>query len=108
MIHTNESFVSELVSSAVSKKHIYGAILCVENEDDSLSFLHGAGNLSINRPYFIASVTKLYVTAVLLRLRSKNYLSLHNKIEDYLSDEILHDLHIFQGKEYSREITLNS
>lgn len=107
MVRTIESsFVSELVSTAVSKKHIYGTVLCVENGDNSLSLLHGAGNLTINKPYFIASVTKLYVTAVVLKLRSKNCLSLQNKISEYLSDEILHELHLFKGKEYSKEITI--
>lgn len=80
--------------------------MCVENGDDSLSLLKGAGNLTIDRPYFIASVTKLYVTAVLLNLRSKNSLNLHDKISDYLKDETMHELHIFKGKDYSREITI--
>ena len=65
------SFVEELVSAAVSKKNIFGAVLCVENGDNSLSLLDGSGNLTIDQPYFIASVTKLYVTAVLLKLRSE-------------------------------------
>ena len=107
MLRENKSsFVAELVSTAVSKKHIYGAVLCVENGENSFSLLHGAGNLTINKPYFIASVTKLYVTAVILKLRTKNCLSFQNKISEYLPDEILHELHLFKGKEYSKEITI--
>ncbi|WP_100372327.1 serine hydrolase domain-containing protein [Bacillus sp. FJAT-45037] len=100
------SFVAELVSTAVSKKNIYGAVLCVENVDSSLSLLYGAGNLTVNKPYFIASVTKLYVTAVLLKLKSKNCLNLQDKISEYLSEEILHELHIYKGIEYSKDITI--
>ena len=60
------------MSAAVSKKNIFGAVLCVENGDNSLSLLNGAGNLTTDQPYFIASVTKLYVTAVLLKLDQKS------------------------------------
>ncbi|MGY0694700.1 hypothetical protein ACW2QC_18285 [Virgibacillus sp. FSP13] len=77
------SFVDELVSTAVSKKNIYGSVLCVENGDDSLSLLYGAGNLTTDKAYFITSVTKLYVTAVLLKLRSEKCLHLQNKISEY-------------------------
>src|SRR5690625_377394 len=100
------SFVDELVSNAVLKKNIYGAVLCVENGDNSLSFLRGAGNLTTDQPYFIASVTKLYVTAVLLKLRSENSLALENKIFEYFSNETLHELHLFKGIEYSKDITI--
>ena len=100
------SFVENLVAAAVSKKNIHGAVLCVENGDNSLSLLHGAGNLSTNQPYFIASVTKLYVTAILLKLRAEKRLTLHDKISKYFSDDVLHGLHILKGTDYSKDITI--
>ena len=100
------SFVEKLVSAAVSKKNIFGAVLCVENGDNSITLLNGAGNLTTDQPYFIASVTKLYVTAVLLKLRSEKCLNLQNKISQYFSDEILHKLHSYKGIEHSKEITI--
>ncbi|GHI00045.1 serine hydrolase domain-containing protein [Neobacillus kokaensis] len=100
------SFVDELVSTAVSKKNIYGAVLCVESGDNSLSLLYGAGNLTTDKPYFVASVTKLYVTAVILKLRSEKCLNLQNKISEYFSDEILHELHLFKGIDHSKDITI--
>ena len=69
-------------------------------------FLYGAGNLAAEQPFFIASVTKLYVTAILLKLRSENRLHLHDKISKFLSDEILHELHVYKGRDYSKEISI--
>ncbi|WNS76461.1 serine hydrolase domain-containing protein [Bacillus sp. DTU_2020_1000418_1_SI_GHA_SEK_038] len=102
----NQAYMDDLVSNAVSKKHIFGAVLCVEKGDDSLSLISAAGNLKTNRPYFIASVTKLYVTAVLLKLRAENRLQLHDKISKYLSKDILHKLHMINGIDHSKVITI--
>ena len=100
------SFVEKLVTTAASKKNIFGAVLCVENGANSLSFLIRGWKFTAEQPYFIASVTKLYVTAVLLKLRSEKCLNLQNKISQYFSDEILHELHIYKGRDYSKEITI--
>ncbi|SES62392.1 CubicO group peptidase, beta-lactamase class C family [Oceanobacillus limi] len=97
----------KLVTDALSKKNIFGAVLYVESGDNSISMLKGAGNLRADQPYFIASVTKIYVTAVLLKLRSENRIHLQDNILQYLSDDILHELHVFKGKDYSREITIH-
>ncbi|MFB4166233.1 serine hydrolase domain-containing protein [Alteribacillus sp. JSM 102045] len=102
----NQSFLNGVVSTAVSKKNIYGAVLCVEKGDNSLPLVSSAGNLTADKPYFIASVTKLYVTAVLLKLKSENRLHLQNKISKYLSNDVLHELHLLKGIDYSKEITI--
>lgn len=102
----DSSFVAELVSTAVSKKNIFGTVLCVENGDNTITHLYASGNLTETKPYFIASVTKLYVTAVILKLKSSNQLNLQDKISEYLSDDILHELHLFNGKEYSKGISI--
>lgn len=97
--------LNELVSSTVSRKNIFGTVLCVER-GNHLNFISGGGNQSTDKPYFIASVTKLYVTAILLQLRSEKRLHLQDKISEYLSDSTLHELHILKGKDYSQEITI--
>ncbi|MGY0694979.1 serine hydrolase domain-containing protein [Virgibacillus sp. FSP13] len=103
----DQLFLDELVSSALSKKNIFGTVLCVEKGDNSISFMSRAGNLTADKPYFIASVTKLYVKAVLLKLRSENLLHLQDKISKYFSDDILHELHLLKGKDYSKDITIS-
>ncbi|WP_082232088.1 serine hydrolase domain-containing protein [Halobacillus massiliensis] len=106
MAEINQSYVDQLVSRAAAKKNIFGAVLCIEKGDDSLSLISGAGNLNANTPYFIASVTKLYVTAVLMKLKSENRLHLNDKISKYISQDILDGLHVRKGVDYSKEITV--
>lgn len=101
-----QQYVDHVVSQAASNRIIYGAVLCVENSDDSLQYLSSAGNFTNDQPYFITSVTKLYVTAVLLNLKWKNRLILDDPIAKYLSDDILHNLHVYKGIDYSKKITV--
>lgn len=100
------SVVKEAAAKAVLKKNIFGTVICVENGKNTISHTSSAGNLTAETPYFIASVTKLYVTACLLKLRAENKLQLHDSISNYISDDVLHQLHIYNGKDYSKEITI--
>lgn len=105
-MNINQAFIDRVVSAAVAKKNIVGVVLCVENSDNTISLLSSAGNIKHEQPYFIASVTKLFVTTTILQLRSKGKLSLDDRIADYLSKDILYQIHYFKGKDYSRDITI--
>lgn len=102
----DQAFISSLTSTATTKKNIYGAVLCVEKGDDSFSYVSVAGNMSAHTPYYIASVTKLYVTAVLLKLKEEGRVDLEHKISNYLPSDTLQKLHYFKGHDYSNEITI--
>ena len=73
---------------------------------DSLVWKGASGNLSIDEKYFIASTTKLFTTAIILKLRANGLLNLDDKISSYLNKSILSGLHIYKGKDYSDELTI--
>jgi CubicO group peptidase (beta-lactamase class C family) len=56
--------------------------------------------------YFIASTTKLYITALFLRLKYQQGFDLNSPIHLYLDDGIMRGLHSYRGKEYSKLITV--
>jgi D-alanyl-D-alanine carboxypeptidase len=85
---------------------VYGAILCVENGDGSVSWNGAAGDLDKEDRYFIASVTKLYITTVILQLRNQGNLKLEDKITEYFPDEYLDGLHVLKGVDYTGDITI--
>jgi D-alanyl-D-alanine carboxypeptidase len=78
----------------------------VEKGDGSVSLVSGAGNIRAGDQYFIASVTKLYITAVILKLRSQHLLQLEDKITKYLSRDITKGLHVLNGIDYTNDITI--
>lgn len=102
----NQSILNELLAQAINKKNITGAVLCVEKGDNSFSQVSGAGNIEENDSYFIASVTKLYITAIMLKLRAGNQLQLDDKISQYLHKDDVSRIHVLKGEDYSDEITI--
>ncbi|GAA0370800.1 serine hydrolase domain-containing protein [Bacillus horti] len=101
----DESFLKKTVSQMINKRNNFGAVLCVEHGDD-YSWIGSAGNIKDEDQYFIASVTKLYVTAVVLKLRVEKKLNLEDHISSYLSEEILRGIHMLNGVDYSKELTI--
>ena len=102
----NKSFFEQVVDKMIKNKTVFGAVLCVENGDKTISRVGGAGNFKKDDRYFIASVTKMYVTAVILRLRAEKLLQLEDSIFKYLPENLLSGLHVLNGVDYTREITL--
>lgn len=63
------------------------------------------GHLANDQPFFIASTTKLFTSALFLQLQATGHLSLDDPIEPYVASSIMKDLHTWQGKDYSHELT---
>jgi len=59
-----------------------------------------------NRPFFIASATKLYVTAILAQLHAEGLLRWDSPIAAYLPDLDLTGLSTHQGRDLGSEITV--
>ncbi|MDO8962882.1 MAG: serine hydrolase domain-containing protein [Coriobacteriia bacterium] len=56
--------------------------------------------------YFIASTTKLYVTALVMQLRSEGRLDLDTPAAHYLGPGVMAGLHVLQGVDSSERITV--
>ncbi len=100
------AFLEQTVQRMVRSRAVHGAILCVEDGDGSLSFTGAAGNLKADQRYFIASVTKMYMTVVVLRLRDEGRLGLDDPIGDHLPADLIRGLHVMDGIDRTAEITI--
>ena len=72
--------LSQVTGEMTRNRNVYGAALCVENGDKTISWVGAYGNINENDRYFIASVTRLSVSILLLRLRAENRLNLDDRI----------------------------
>lgn len=102
----DETFLDQTGSGMLKNKSVHGAVLCVESGDRSISWVGGFGNIQKDDQYFIASVTKLYVSALILHLKEEGLLTLEDKISRHLDEDIVKGLHVLEGVDYSGEITI--
>ena len=57
-------------------------------------------------PIYVASITKLYTTTVIMKLAEQGVLALEDKISKYLPRTMIQGIHVHSGKDYSNQITL--
>lgn len=101
-----EKLLNEAIEEIGNKKNVFSAVLCVESGDNSFSWTGAVGEMRRNSPYFIASVTKLYVTTLVMCLMEEGKIELDDKISKYLPEEIMEGLHVLKSVDYSNDITV--
>jgi CubicO group peptidase (beta-lactamase class C family) len=101
-----QSDLDQLVNFATTRKNIYGAVFYVSTDGNSIDLISSAGNIKKDSQYYIASINKLFVSSVILRLAENRRIDLHDKIAKYLPEELVRGLHIYKGRDYSNEISI--
>lgn len=101
-----QSLLDEWMTQITKKKNIFSSVMCIENEEQSLSLVSSGGEMKAEDHFFVASVTKLFVTTVLLNLRAEQRIDLGGPISKYLPEETLAGLHTLNNIDYTKEITV--
>lgn len=98
------SGMQQILDKSVDNKKIFGTSFTVKHHDRIWS--GAAGNMNSDQPYFIASTTKLFTTAMVMQLISEGKIGLDDSIGHYIDSGVLYRLHIYKGKEYTSNITV--
>ncbi len=93
---------------------IRSCVVAVMKGDGSFAWSGAAGianatgqvPMTSDTPIYVASITKLYTAAAIMRLQEQGALALDDPMADYLPDELIRGIHVYQGKDYSREVTI--
>lgn len=101
-----DELLNNVIKEIAEKKGVSSAVFCVEKGDNSYSWRGAVGDMQEDSLYFIASVTKLYVTAVIMRLVHEGKIELEDTIGKYLPGEYMEGLHVYKGVDYSNDITV--
>jgi len=99
-----EKSLQTVLDKTIDQKKVFGASFAVKK--DTFSWKGSSGNFTKDQQYFIASTTKLFTTAIILKLRAEGKLMLDDKINKYVDESILTGLHIYKGKDYSQVLTI--
>jgi len=99
--------IEKVFDHMVQSKKVHKSVLLVENLKGDFSIKGEYGGAGIDTPFLMASVSKLFTTACILILQNQNKLSLNDKLIKYLDSQLLCDLHIFKGRDYSLNLTIS-
>lgn len=96
-----------------SRRSIPHAILGVSSGDESFTWVGAAGParpdgtpMGPETPFFIASVTKLYIATVILQLCERGEVALDAPMASYLPAELVSGLHRMDGVDHTPRITV--
>ena len=98
--------LQKTLDKAVDGRKVFGTTFRLKYKDFEWS--GASGNLAVDSPYFTASTTKLFTTALIMRLRQQKKLELDDKLTRYFSPAILNGLHVYKGRDYSGEISIRN
>lgn len=109
---TPESKLQVLIDKEIRKDVIHSVVLGVQSKDGKINFSGAAGfadaesriAMTPESPYFIASITKMYTAAVLMKLVEQGHIELEAPVTAYLPDSLVDGIHVYQGTDYSRQI----
>jgi len=101
---------SDLVEAQVARmcrsRHVHGAVLAVHHAPSGARFVSASGNLSPENRFFAASVTKLIVTIILMRMVERGQLALDDPMTRYLPARLTTGLHVMKGSDRTGQITI--
>lgn len=101
-----ENKLEKVFNSFINNKQIYIAQCYVQNSEGSFSWEKACGDRNIDSPFVIASITKMFTTSCIFILEGNNKLSLDDKIEKYLGQDIMEGLLVHKGIDYSSWLTI--
>ena len=102
-----------LLNGLVAQKGVHHALIAIERGDGSLRWSGAAGQahpdgtpMREDTPYWIASVTKLYIAAVTMKLYEQERLNLRDPISAYLPQSLIGGIHRLDGVDHTENIRL--
>ncbi|MCH1627047.1 serine hydrolase domain-containing protein [Ferdinandcohnia quinoae] len=90
---------------------IHNAYLLVHSEKHGIHLNLAVGSSEgvdahPEQPFLIASITKLFTAVLIGILVEQNKISFEDKISTYLDNDVMQNLHVYKGKDYSNEIRI--
>jgi len=102
-----------LLDSVVARSEIQSAVLSVASGDGAFCWTGARGNVSPDgalmtptTPWFIASITKIFIASTVLRMVEERELALEDRIVDRLPAAVTDRLHVLNGEDRTRWITM--
>lgn len=101
-----EEKLQRILNHAIDGKKIFGTSFCVQVGNERWS--GASGNFNISDPFFIASTTKLFISALTFNLIAQGKLQLSDKISNFFDQKLIENLVVIKGNDFSSQITIQN
>ena len=108
-----EARLQGLLDQLAARKDVRTAVLGVASGDDGFRWIGARGEtvpggdaMTPETPWFIASITKLFIAATVLRLVEDGALTLEDRLVDLLPPSVTGGLHVLDGVDRTDQITV--
>jgi D-alanyl-D-alanine carboxypeptidase len=104
--------IYEDFQAMLDKDDVYNGFLQILSADGKLNwtFVDGAfkdgAEVSETNPFHTASIGKMFTATLIMKLAEEGKLHLDDHISAHLPTEVVGGLHIFEGEDYSEEISI--
>jgi CubicO group peptidase (beta-lactamase class C family) len=101
--------IALLLNAELQNENIKSGMLHVYSETRGIDMQLAESkedSISIQSPFYTASVTKMLTATAIGILKDQKKLKFEDSIAQYLPDSLTNNLHILDDKEYSRDITI--
>jgi outer membrane protein assembly factor BamB/CubicO group peptidase (beta-lactamase class C family) len=98
--------LDRILAGVVNGRDVPGATARIERLDGTLVWAGAEGTLADERPWFIASITKMFVAAIALQLHGEGQLPLDTRIGALLRADELQGLHTWRGEDVAGSVTV--
>jgi CubicO group peptidase (beta-lactamase class C family) len=102
-----------LLDKLIERKEIHSSIMSVVSGGGAFRWAGARGLISPEgtpatpaTPWFIASITKLFVASAVFRMVEQGELALEDRIVDRLAPSVTHRLHVLDGTDWTDRITV--
>jgi len=104
----NTKSLQQSLQNMVDNKNIFSVAMKVENGTGDISWSSAVGDMNVDSKYFIASVTKMYITVIVMKLIEEDKIALEDLISKHLPDHYCNGLHVLKGVDYSNQLTIRN
>jgi CubicO group peptidase (beta-lactamase class C family) len=101
--------IENLFKAELQNENIKSGILHVYSETRGIDMQLAESkedSISVKSPFYTASVTKMLTATAVGILKDQKKLTFDDSIAQYLPDSLMNNLHILDGKDYSKHLTI--
>jgi CubicO group peptidase (beta-lactamase class C family) len=91
---TKPEKLQAILNKRVDGNKVFGTSFALKK--DGFTWMGASGNMALDSAFFIASTTKLFTTAIVMHLVSKDLIALDASLENYLPNDIFEPIACLQ------------